>query len=188
MAEAPRQEESPIRLRGQLLLADPSLRDGIFHRSVVLLADHSADEGAYGLILNHPSGHQVGDVLKDEEYSSLSRIPVHVGGPVAQEHLTFAALWWTSDKGLRFATRISAPDAIKHAQNSGTLVRAFVGYSGWSEGQLEGELRRQSWITVKPTSELLARTHDETLWCETLRAISPFHKIIAEAPQNPFLN
>ncbi len=187
MAETPRQE-SPIRLQGQLLVADPSLRDSIFNRSVVLLAEHSSDEGAFGLILNHPSGHRVGEFLKDEEFASLSRIAVHVGGPVAREHLTFAALWWTDKKGLRFATRISAPDAVKHAQNPGTLVRAFVGYSGWSDGQLETELRQQSWITVKPTPELLGLSHDDSLWSETLRPISFYHKIIAESPDDPSLN
>lgn len=187
MAEVPRQE-SPIRLQGQLLIASPSLQDGIFNRSVILVAEHSAEEGAFGLILNQPSGHTVGDFLKDEEYTPLARVAVHVGGPVAREHLTFAAIWWSEDKGLRFATRISATDAVKHAQNSGTLVRAFVGYSGWSEGQLEGELRQQSWIATKPSAELLARSHDDSLWKETLSGISPFHKIIAETPGDPFLN
>ena len=187
MPESPPQE-SPIRLQGQLLIATPALRDGVFNRSVILLADHSSEEGAYGLILNHPSGHKVGEFLQEEEFSSLARIAVHVGGPVAREHLTFAALWWTEEKGLRFASRISAPDAVKHAQNPGTLVRAFVGYSGWSEGQLEGELRRESWITAKPTPELLAQSHDESLWGETLRNISPYHKVIAESPPDPFLN
>ena len=187
MADLPKQE-SPIRLRGQLLIADPTLREGIFHHSVVLLADHSAQDGAYGLILNQPSGHHVGEFLKDEEFAPLSRIDVHVGGPVAREHLTFAALWWTEEKGLRLATRISAHDAVKHAQNPGTLVRAFVGYSGWSEGQLEGELRQSSWITAKPTTELLACSHDDTLWAETLRNLSAFHKIIAESPGDPNQN
>jgi putative transcriptional regulator len=187
MAETPSQE-TPIRLQGQILLADPSLRDGIFNRSVILVADHSGEEGAYGLILNQPSGHKVGDFLTDEQFAPLSRIAVHVGGPVAREHLTFAALWWTEEKGLRFATRISAPDAIKHARNPGTLVRAFVGYTGWSEGQLETELRRNSWITTKPNETLLALSHDESLWIEALRRISPFHQVLAEAPESPQLN
>ena len=85
-------QEAPIRLQGQLLLADPSLREGTFHHSVILIADHSPEEGAYGIILNQPSGHQVGDFLKDKQFSSLARIAVHVGGPVAREHLTFAAM------------------------------------------------------------------------------------------------
>lgn len=187
MADLPRQE-SPIRLQGQLLIADPSLREGIFPHSVILLTEHNAEEGAYGLILNHPSDHKVGEFLKDEEFSALSKIDVHVGGPVAREHLTFAALWWTEEKGLRFATRISAPDAVKHAQNPGTLVRAFVGYSGWTEGQLEGEIRHSSWITARPTSELLAHSHDQTLWAETLRNISSYHRIIAECSDDPSRN
>ena len=187
MAETPSQE-SPIRLQGHLLIADPSLHDGIFNKSVILLADHSADEGAFGLILNQPSGHKVGDFLTEEDFSSLSRIAVHVGGPVAREHLTFAALWWTEEKGLRFATRISAHDAVKHAQNPGTLVRAFVGYSGWAKGQLETELRAHSWITAKPSVSLLGQSHDQSLWSETLRTLSPFHRLLAEAPDDPFSN
>lgn len=187
MAESPSQE-SPIRLQGQLLLADPSLRDGIFNKSVVLLAEHSADEGAFGLILNQPSGHCVGDFLTEDEYAPLARIAVHVGGPVAREHLTFSALWWNEEKGLRFATRISARDAVQHSKNPGTLVRAFVGYSGWSKGQLEGELRSKSWFTAKPDSSLLAQSHDQSLWGVTLRGLSPFHRLLAEIPDDPFLN
>jgi len=187
MGEVPSQE-SPIRLKGQLLIADPSLRDGVFNRSVVLIAEHTTREGAFGLVLNQPSGRSVGDFLRDEEFAPLARIAVHVGGPVAREHLTFAAFWWNDDRGLRFATRITAPDAINHSQNSGTLVRAFVGYSGWSGGQLEGELRHHSWIPVKPSSRLLAQTHDESLWGETLRSISPYHRILAESSNDPFLN
>ena len=187
MGETP-SRESPIRLRGQLLIADPSLRDGIFNRSVILVAEHSAEEGAFGLVLNQPAGRQVGDFLHDDEFAPLARIDVHVGGPVAREHLTFAALWWHHDKGLRFATRIDASDAIKHIHQPGTLVRAFVGYSGWTGGQLENELRHQSWITARPTPELLAHSHDQSLWSSTLRPISPYHHILAESPNDPFLN
>jgi putative transcriptional regulator len=187
MADLPSQE-TPIRLQGQMLLADPSLREGTFHHSVILVADHSPEDGTYGLILNQPGGHLVGDFLKDEQFAPLARIAVHVGGPVARQHLTFAAFWWTPEKGLRFATRLSAHDAVRHARNSGTLIRAFVGYSGWAEGQLEAELRRRSWIMTKPSNQLLGFTHDEDLWSQTLRGLSPFHRILAEAPEHPEAN
>ncbi|MDE0826019.1 MAG: YqgE/AlgH family protein [Akkermansiaceae bacterium] len=187
MAELPSQE-TPLRLQGKLLLAAPSFTDGIFNRSVVLIADHNEVDGAFGLILNQPSGHQVGDFLKNEEFSGLSRIAVHVGGPVARQHLTFSALWWTEEKGLRFATRLSAHDAVKHSSNPGTLIRAFVGYSGWAEGQLEAEIKRDSWITASPSSQLLGHSHDQDLWVNTLRDISPFHRILAEAPPKPSQN
>jgi putative transcriptional regulator len=186
--DAPTPDQA-IDLHGQLLLADPSLRDGLFCRSVVLLAEHSTTDGAFGLVLNQPTGHLVGDFLTDELFLPLRKVPVHQGGPVAQEQLTFSAFWWNHEKNsLRWSIRISAEDAIAHSQRPGTLIRAFLGYSGWSPGQLENELRSHSWITSKPELSLLGKTHDKALWADVLRALSPFHRLLAEAPEDPFMN
>jgi len=187
VATHPSSPDSPIRLVGKLLLADPSLNDGIFNRAVVLLAEHSAQDGAFGLILNHPTDQVVGDFLEDEAFNALRQLAVHDGGPVMRDQLTFSAFWWSKSR-LRWAIRISAEDAIKHSQRPGTLVRAFIGYSGWSPGQLESELRRNSWITSKPDPELLGKSHDLTLWSSIMRGLSPFHRILAEAPADPSLN
>jgi len=179
---------TPTQLQGYLLLADPSLRDGTFDHSVILLADHSPTDGAFGLILNHPTERVVGDFLTDADLGPLRRIPVHDGGPVAREQLTFSAFWWSKKNGLRWAIRISAEDAIKHSNRPGRIVRAFLGHSGWSPGQLEGELRRASWITTRPAPELLGADHDRSLWYTILRHLSPFHRVLAEAPAHPSLN
>ncbi|MDA7865828.1 YqgE/AlgH family protein, partial [Akkermansiaceae bacterium] len=77
-------------LRQKLLLADPSLRDGTFNKSVVLLAEHTPAEGAFGLILNQPSGRTVGDLISDPDFLELWQLPVHLGGPVARDQLTFS--------------------------------------------------------------------------------------------------
>ncbi|WP_193214397.1 YqgE/AlgH family protein [Luteolibacter marinus] len=180
--------DTPIDLQGKILLADPSLHDGIFDRSVILLADHSAEEGAFGLILNHPTGHVVGEFLKDDAFEPLKNIAVHLGGPVSKEHLTFSAFWWTQEDHLKWHVRIPVEQAVKRSRQPGTLVRAFVGYSGWTAGQLEGEIRRNSWITTRPTAALLGQSHDKDLWAEILRSMSPYHRILAEAPENPRAN
>ncbi len=186
--------DSPIHLEGQLLISDPSLRDGVFHKSVILLAEHSGDEGAYGLILNHPTGQTVGDLISSDDFQVLRHIPVHLGGPVGQEHLTFAAFWThqnqeeESEQTLKFATRISAQEAIKRAQQPGTLIRAFAGYSGWTAGQLEQEIRKNSWIPIIPSVNLLATQHEKNLWVEMMRDISPYHQILAEAPDDLYMN
>lgn len=180
--------DAPIHLEGQLLIADPSLRDGIFNKSVILLAEHNNEDGAYGLILNQPTGQTVGDLLSSSEFQDLRNIPIHLGGPVGQEHLTFAAFWTRPDKTLKFATRISAADAIKRSHQPGTLVRAFAGYSGWVPGQLEGELQKQSWIPTLPNAGILASHHEQDLWADLLRSISPYHKILAEAPDDIYMN
>jgi len=188
VAADPSKSDSPIQLEGKLLLSDPSLRDGIFNKSVILLTNHTADDGAFGLILNHPTGKVVGDFLKDEQFASLRHLAVHKGGPVAQDQLTFSSFWWSRKLGLRWSIRISADEAADHAKRPGRIVRAFIGYSGWSAGQLENELRRQSWFPVLPQADLLGSEHDPSLWTALLGRVSPFHRILAAAPENPLLN
>ncbi len=188
MAADPSKSDSPIHLQGKLLLADPSLRDGIFDKSVILLTGHNAADGAIGLILNHPTGKTVGDFLKEPEFAALKHLPVHEGGPVSHDQMTFSSFWWSKKLGLRWAMRISADTAAKHARRPGRIVRAFIGYSGWSAGQLENELRRPSWFPINPRKDLLGHQHDLALWSDLLRTLSPLHRILAEAPKNPFLN
>ncbi len=180
--------DSPIQLQGQLLLADPSLRDGIFNKSVILLAEHQPAQGALGLILNHPIGKTVGELLDNEAFAALRQLPVHAGGPVDQDQLTFSTFWWSPKHGLRWKLRISAADAVKHTHRSGRIVRAFLGYSSWSAGQLENELRRSSWFTARPPKDILGLAHDPQLWNQLLGQMSPMHRILAQAPDDPSLN
>jgi putative transcriptional regulator len=175
-------------LQGHLLFASPIMQGGIFDHSVILLSQHSATDGAFGMILNQPTGQVVGDVLRDPMFHPLRHISIHRGGPVAENNLFFAALWWEQQDTLRVIHQISADDAIQHHKQPGTLVRAFVGYSGWSPGQLEQELERASWITATPPRELLGYSHDQSLWSTTLRGMSPYHRMLADAPRNPFAN
>lgn len=175
-------------LQGRLLFASPTMQGGTFDHSVILLSEHSEKEGAFGLILNQPTGQVVGDVLKDPAFHPLRHISVHRGGPVAENNLFFAALWWESKQSLRIIHQISAEDAIKHHKQPGTLVRAFIGYSGWSPGQLEDELDRHTWIVTEPPTNLLSFSHDNSLWAATLRSLSPYHRLLADAPKNPFAN
>lgn len=182
------QSDPPACLQGRLLLADPSLRDGVFDRSVILLAEHAASEGAGGFILNHPTGRTVGDYLKGPEFAPLRHLAVHSGGPVAADQLTFSSFWWNPTLGLQWSFRIPVAEAAAQTHQPGRVVRAFVGWSGWSPGQLENELRRQSWFTADPQPDLLGQTHDPTLWMALLRRLSPFHGILSLAPRDPFLN
>jgi putative transcriptional regulator len=180
--------DQPVQLQGKLLIADPSLRDGTFNRSVILLTNHKSDEGAAGVILNHPTGKEVGDFLKGPEFIGLQHLAVHHGGPVMHDQLTFSSFWWSKKRGLCWALRISSEEAVAHARRPGRIVRAFLGYSGWRPGQLENELERSSWFPVGPQPDLLGHEHDRILWAALLRRLSPLHKILAEAPDDPFLN
>src|ERR671932_296887 len=68
-------------LRGQLLIAGPTLQDPNFARTVVLIGEHNED-GALGVVLNRPSETTVGEAVPDLEDLTPADDPVHVGGPV----------------------------------------------------------------------------------------------------------
>ncbi|MDB4409066.1 YqgE/AlgH family protein [Akkermansiaceae bacterium] len=174
-------------LQNQFLISDPALRDGMFHRTVVFLVEHNETNGALGFILNRPSGQLVGDFLKGEEFSPISHVQVHVGGPVSQDHMTFAA-FWEEEGHFRYASRISAEEAVEFSHQPGRLVRAFVGYSAWDSGQLEGELETHSWFTNAVIPSLLGHTHDTNLWKKVLNQMSAYHQLIAKAPENILAN
>ena len=65
-------------LSGNLLIASPSMPD-YFHRTVILVVEHS-DQGAFGLVLNRPSGTSVGEAspelaeLIGDEHRSTSAV------------------------------------------------------------------------------------------------------------------
>ncbi len=175
-------------LKGSLILADPSLREPTFRQSVLLLTEHSANIGAHGYILNRPMEKKVGDLLFAPEFESLADIPVFIGGPVSTEHLTFASLGWSDSGGsLQFTTHLSAKQALLH-QMEGYAIRAFVGYAGWTQGQLEDELERKAWITHQPEPQVLDTANLDGLWKRLLRPLSPWHALQADEPDDLSLN
>ena len=177
-----------ISLSGKLILADPSLRDPGFCRSVLLLTDHEHDGGAMGFILNKPMGKKVSDLIDLEGGGKLGELPVFLGGPVSPDQLTFASLRWeATGENVDFDTHLSSEEAL-HRLHEGFHVRAFVGYSGWSEGQLESELQQRAWITRKPVPSVVSSDIDETLWGHLLSDMGPYYRLLASTPERPDLN
>ena len=83
-----------ISLEGSLILADPSLRDPGFARSVLLLTNHQHDDGAMGFILNKPMGKRVSDLVDIKSMGRVGRIagvPRWAGQP-GSAHLRIAQL------------------------------------------------------------------------------------------------
>lgn len=171
-----------------LILASPTLRDRHFARSVLLLTEHHAEHGAHGFVLNRPSNQTVGDLLPGEEFEDLKDVPVCIGGPVGPGELTFASLRWLPDeKRLEYHTHLKIGEAARRLR-AGETVRAFAGYSGWAAGQLENELRHQSWITLKPRGNPLEAGDAKTMWTNLLEQMGPAYRLIARFPEDPSLN
>ncbi len=182
------EDPEQLSLEGTLILAAPSLRDPGFSRSVLLLTNHKHDDGAMGFILNKPMGKKVSDLIEVDSMRELGELPVFLGGPVSPDQLTFAALTWQAQgEELLFDTHLSSDEAL-HRLREGFQVRAFVGYSGWAEGQLESELQQRSWITRKPVPGVASSDSDEQLWEELLSSMGPYYRLLASTPERPELN
>ncbi len=173
-------------LAGALLLAHPALRDPNFRRSVVLMSAHNA-EGAMGVVLNRPLGKRLGELSGDFALSPLAGVPLFKGGPVQTEQLVLVA-WQVHPEGFRLHFGVDPEKAQELLSDAGTQIRGFLGYSGWSAGQLENEMKMQTWIVADVPEDLLAHSQDESLWRTVLGREGAEWRLLANEPDQPDLN
>jgi len=173
-------------LAGQLLLAHPALRDPNFRRTVVLMSAHDA-EGAMGVVLNRPLGKTLGQVQGEFALDALAKVPVFVGGPVQVDRLILV-VWQTRDDGFRLHFGIEPERAAQWLTEPGSQVRGYLGYSGWSAGQLEGELGQSTWVVAEPPTDLFDQSSDLSLWRNVLGAEGDEWRLMAGEPDDPGCN
>lgn len=177
-------------VRGQLLIAGPTLLDPNFQRTVVLIIEHSP-EGALGLVLNRPSESSVGEVASELEELLEADGSVFVGGPVQPSGLIvlarfpepdLAALLSFEDVGVLKAESPfeNPPDLL--------LARAFAGHAGWGPGQLDDELERGDWILEPATVDDAFTEAPEELWSAVLARKGGSYALVARMPPDPSVN
>ena len=162
---------------GTLLLANIDLMEPTFRRSVIYVVEHN-DGGTLGVVLNRPSETAVYNVLP--QWADLVAKPksMFIGGPAKRDAaLCLGILRVGADPagmpGLRHvAGRIvmvgldADPELIAASVEG---VRVFAGYSGWTIGQLEGEIERDDWIVLSALpSDVLVQPRVD-LWSRVLR-------------------
>ncbi|MCD6340266.1 MAG: YqgE/AlgH family protein [Verrucomicrobia bacterium] len=179
-------------LNGKLLLDGGNLAGSFFHRTVVLICRHDP-EGAFGLVLNRPSGVRVGDALSGDLPEQVKRQPLFVGGPVqpsALSALLYDPFAPEGDVLPHVSLTHSLEELVEFYREGapGRKARIFAGYSGWSPGQLEGEMRRKAWLTHPAKLDLIFRASPKSLWRKVLEAKGPKYRLIALAPENPAWN
>lgn len=177
-------------LAGHLLLSNPALADENFHRTVVLLSTHVTGEGALGVVLNRPQGRTLGEATDEFTYTVLADVPLYTGGPCSPDQVILAA-WQASEDGHRFQLffGITEEKVLELRQaDARTEVRAFLGYAGWSAGQLEAELAAEAWAVVPLNAALLEELDGVDLWKALLGPANAEWRFLAEAPDDPGLN
>ncbi|MCW5558292.1 MAG: YqgE/AlgH family protein [Verrucomicrobiae bacterium] len=177
-------------LRGYLLLDGGKLRGSSFHRTVVLICQHTP-EGAFGLVLNRPSDNRVGDVIEAELPDVLHRQPLFGGGPVQPAALSYLHTRpdASSDAifdGLTVGHDLQELIAIGTAGVSRELpLRVFAGYAGWGPGQLDDEMAREAWLSEPATMDLVFGTPPSLLWGQILRSRGDWQsRLLAESPDD----
>jgi putative transcriptional regulator len=180
-------------LRGDMLISDPFLSDPNFLRTAILLCEHN-EEGTLGFVLNKPADLKLHDVLDDVESSDID---LFIGGPVQQDTLHFIhrrgdmidggiqvreGLYWGGDfDQLLFLLREKLID--------GDDLKLFMGYSGWSPGQLMDEMQMNSWIISRNVSiQQVFDTNARQLWKDVLSKMGGKFKAISNFPVDPRLN
>ena len=160
-------------LAGQLLVATAEMKDPRFAESIIYLVKHS-DQGAFGLIINKPiTKGTFSEVLKGfgiQNQNVIGEIDVHYGGPVSRQQgflLHSDEITLDSSTKMTDGFAVTADVEIVQMLALGTGPRQallIMGYSGWGPGQLEMEIKANSWFTISPDKSLVFGKDPEKKW------------------------
>jgi putative transcriptional regulator len=177
-------------LKGQLLIAGPSLLDPNFRRTVVLVGEHT-EEGALGLVLNRASEATIDEAVPELTVLVDSVSVVHFGGPVQPSAIVVLADFVDPDRAgalvldsVGFLPSEVDPDELGELRRA----RVFAGYAGWGPGQLDDELEEGSWIVEPAIADDVFTDDPEGLWSAVLRRKGGPFSMLASMPPDPLLN
>lgn len=177
---------------GILLIADPFLKDPNFLRTVVFLCEHKT-EGSFGFVLNRQYENTLDEIIPELENN---KIPVYYGGPVQMDSIHFLhqypetipgsqeimkGIYWGGDFDL-------VVDLLKNDKLDPSKIRFYIGYSGWSEGQLTQEMEDKTWLTVKASRKIVFHKDAKEIWKDSLKQLGGDYEIMVNFPIDPQLN
>ena len=167
-------------LKGNIICALPQLNDIFFSKSIIYLTHHNKD-GAVGIVLNYKimtikaaelfKKLNIGNVSKNLETEFL----FHVGGPLNQNNgFILHSKDYESKNTMKVSKQVrltcSTEIITDIAKNKGPK-KFFIslGYSGWGPGQLENEIKQNSWINLNEELDLLFEIDSEKKWKNALQ-------------------
>lgn len=191
------QREKPA--PGKLLVAEPFLREDWFNHSVACIIDGGGmHQETLGVVLNRQMDNTLQAVLPD--ITRQEEVSLYCGGPVATDRLFFIhtlgndiipgarmlveGLWLSGD----FKAMASYVNAGYPLDGH---IRFFVGYSGWSPGQLQGEIEEHTWAVASGSivePDQLLTGADNPFWHKVVRAMGPAYRGWLFHPLHPNVN
>ncbi|KAK9800792.1 hypothetical protein WJX73_004420 [Symbiochloris irregularis] len=167
--------------QGCLLIAHPLMflsSQRYFHQAVILLLGHD-ETGSYGLILNSPSQHKIGQVTGAESLCpEFAQNELFVGGDVGRDsmHMIHNHRMLPGSREIVKGVHTGGFDQAKTLVREGKLdphsIRWFTRYSGWGRAQLQGEVDKGVWFCAAAGAALISQPHSglagQGLWHEAL--------------------
>lgn len=173
---------------GDLLVSAPGLLDPNFRRSIIYLLQHD-DEGSAGVVINRRFADDLAGL--DLPQWVLESSPIRAGGPVAQDSLLALAATETTPATLRRAVGpgicVVDLEALP-AETPFHPVQLFVGYAGWSAGQLADELARDDWAVMTADPADLLLVDPDRVWGSVLGRQPDATRLWATLPEVPAHN
>ena len=184
--------EDKIPEKGKILISEPFLPDTFFNRSIVYLTDHS-EHGSIGFILNKKLDLKICDAIEGFESWEES---LNMGGPVAPDTLHYLhSLGRLIPKSVQVDKNIfwggdidTIRELIKTGKVKANQLRFFLGYSGWSPGQLERELKENSWVIASINQDIVMSSRGDDTWKSILRNLKTKYRAWADFPESPDMN
>jgi putative transcriptional regulator len=171
-----------INLTNHFLIAMPGMAGDTFAGTVIYLCEHT-EKGALGLVINKPIDIKLKNLFEKVELTldrdDLADEPVFFGGPVQTER-GFVLHERLSGDGGHYNSSLQIPGGLLEMTTSKDVLEALsngagpkkvlvtLGYSGWGAGQLEEELKRNSWINVDAAPEIIFDTPVEQRYDKAL--------------------
>lgn len=180
---------------GSLLISEPLMNDKYFSRSAILVLDEPEEGGHFGLILNKPTEMTLQDLMPNWEAGR--RIPIHCGGPVDLQRMF---LLHTLGEKLGSSTEIlpgiyvgaDLDKIIDYIEEGGKVdgnLRFFLGYCGWSPGQLAGEINGKTWaVNALPQCQNLLKGEGMEYWNREVRDLGEDYRGWLMVPLDPSMN
>lgn len=177
--------------KGKLLISEPFMQDYYFKRSVILLAEHNED-GTFGVVINKPLFVNLNDLLKDfpeieaelflgGPVSTNSLFYIHKYPEIAESHIITDGIYWGGD--LEIVKEMAASNKLDQDN-----IRFFLGYSGWVPQQLDGEIKRNSWVISKLDTSILFDKSVNDVWNKMVVNLGEDYSYWINFPENPIYN
>lgn len=168
-------------LQNTFLVAMPSMPDPRFKHAVTYICEHN-ESGAMGLVINQPTNLTVGELLdqidiENNKMATNSSVAVMSGGPVHTDRgfvLHSAKPGYSSSAHVGSEIMITTSKDVLHELTTHEAPEKFLltlGYAGWDPGQLEQELKDNTWLTVPVDPEIMFNTPAQLRWQKAIESL-----------------